>query len=156
MYDDFLSVLELVKNPDKFQAKVDELIAHEKAIQEAIVQLNVVGDIDKARKKAEAMLAKAESIVAEANVQAEKILAGAASAYDQRHKELKEREVIADQAIANYNTIKAQQTQRENDLRASEKFVEQQKAAVAKELVDVAVKQAELDARLEKLRQAMG
>ena len=156
MYDDFLSVLELIKNPDLYKTKVDELIAREQAIQEAIKQLGIVGDIDKARKKVEAQLASADKAVTDAKTLADKIVSDAQGVFDKRHEELKQREIVADQAIANYNTIKTQQMSRENDLRQAEKFVEQQKATVAKELLDVATKQAELDSRLEKLRQVMG
>lgn len=156
MYDDFLSVLDLIKNQDKYAAAVAELVARNQSIQDSIVQLNVVGDIDKAQKSAAFKNAQADQALLDAQVQANKIIADAQKAYDSKFADIQAREVVADQALANYNTIKNQLTGRENDLRQAEKLVEQQRVALDKALADTAAKQVELDARLDKLRQVMG
>ena len=155
-FEEFLSILDLLKTPAKYEAQVAELQARNDAIQESIKQLGVVGDIAKAQAAVAKQADKAQAIVDKAIKEAEAIVAGAQSAFDKRHAELKDKEVIADQAIANYNTIKNQQASRENELRVQEKTVNTLQEVLAKQQAELAVKQAEVDARLDKLRQAMG
>ena len=155
-FEEFLSILDLLKTPAKYEAQVAELQARNDAIQESIKQLGVVGDIAKAQAAVAKQADKAQAIVDKAIKEAEAIVAGAQSAFDKRHAELKDKEVIADQAIANYNTIKNQQASRENELRVQEKTVNALQEVLAKQQAELAVKQAEVDARLDKLRQAMG
>ena len=155
-FEEFLSILDLLKTPAKYEAQVAELQARNDAIQESIKQLGVVGDIAKAQAAVAKQADKAQAIVDKATKEAEAIVAGAQSAFDKRHAELKDKEVIADQAIANYNTIKNQQASRENELRVQEKTVNALQEVLAKQQAELAVKQAEVDARLDKLRQAMG
>lgn len=155
-FEEFLSVLDLLKNPAKYEAQIADLQERDKAIQESIKQLGVVGDIAKAKDAAAKLQEKAQAAVDKATKEAESIVAGARSAYDKRNEELKAKEVIADQAIANYNTIKNQQAARENELRQQEKAVAALQEALAKQQAELAVKQAEVDERLTKLRQVMG
>jgi phage gp36-like protein len=155
-FEEFLSVLDLLKNPAKYEAQVAELQARNDAIQESIKQLGVVGDVAKAKAAAEKLKDKAQAALDKASAEAEAILTTARSAYDKRHEELKAKEVVADQAIANYNTIKNQHAARENELRQQEKAAAALQEALAKQQADLAVKQAEVDERLTKLRQVMG
>lgn len=155
-FDQFLDVLDLLKDTTKYEAKVNELKSREQAIQDAITTLGIVGDIDKARARADALVAKGEALVADANAQAAKILAGAQTAFDKRHQELQAREVVADQALANYNTIKAQLASREGALHAQEKVVEALRVQLEKQQTELSTKQQEVDERLVKLRQVMG
>ncbi len=155
-FDEFLSVIDLLKDTTKYEAKVAELQAREQAIKDATDQLGVVGDIAKAKQQAIKLNDQAQASVEAAAVKATEILVGAQTAYDKRHSELKSREVVADQALANYNTIKSQLAAREDALRSQEKAVESLRDSLQKQLDDLAVKQVEVDARLEKLRQAMG
>lgn len=155
-FEEFLSVLDLLKNPAKYEAQIADLQERDKAIQESIKQLGVVGDIAKAKDAAAKLQEKAQAAIDKATKEAESIVAGARSAYDKRNEELKAKEIIADQAIANYNTIKNQQAARENELRQQEKAVAALQEALAKQQAELAVKQAEVDERLTKLRQVMG
>lgn len=155
-FEEFLSVLDLLKNPTKYEAQIADLQERDKVIQESIKQLGVVGDIAKAKDAAAKLQEKAQAAVDKATKEAESIVAGARSAYDKRNEELKAKEVIADQAIANYNTIKNQQAARENELRQQEKAVAALQEALAKQQAELTVKQAEVDERLTKLRQVMG
>ena len=155
-FEEFLSVLALLKDPVKYEALVADLQARDTAIQESIKQLGVVGDIAKAKDAAAKLNDKAQATLDKASKEAEAILATARTAYDKRHEELKAKEVVADQAIANYNTIKSQQQARENELRQQEKAVAALQESLAKQQADLAVKQAEVDERLTKLRQVMG
>ena len=155
-FEEFLSILDLLKTPAKYEAQVAELQARNDAIQESIKQLGIVGDIAKAQAAVAKQADKAQAVLDKANKDAEAIVAGAQSAFDKRNAELKDKEVIADQAIANYNTIKSQQTSRENELRVQEKTVNALQEVLAKQQAELAVKQTEVDARLDKLRQAMG
>ena len=155
-FDDFLKVLDLLKDPAKYEAQVKELEARNQAIQDSIAQLGVVGDVAKAKAKAEALANKAEALVASAQEQAAEIVANAQTAFDKRHAELKEREVVADQALADLRTIKSQTAARENELRAQEKQATALQEQLQKTRDELAAKQAEVDERLAKLRQVMG
>ncbi len=155
-FDEFMDVLHLIKNPAKYEALVNELLARNKAIQDSITQLGVVGDIAKARRQVESNLAMSQASIVSAQKQATEIIAGAEVAYTARHEELKAREVVSDQALANYNMIKSQITARENELRTAEKQLTAAQVQLGKDRDDLAVKQAEVDVRLEKLRQVMG
>ncbi len=155
-FEEFLEVLDLLKDPSKYEAKVAELQAREVAIQESIKSLGIVGDIAKAKKKAEALVAEAEAKVIKAQDEAEVIVASAQSAFNTKLAALQAKEVVADQALANYNTIKEQTASREAALRVSEKEIEKARAQLTKDQQELATKQAEVDERLAKLRQVMG
>ena len=155
-FDEFLSVLDLLKDPVKYEAKIAELKAYDAAIQDSIKQLNLGKDISKTKAQADAALEKAGSLVDDASKKAEKILADAQSAFDKRHEELKAREVRADQAIADYNTIKNQQAFREDELRKGEKALAAAQAVLQKQQEELSAKQLEVDVRLAKLRDVMG
>jgi chromosome segregation ATPase len=155
-FDEFLSVIDLLKDTTKYEAKVKELKAREQAIQDAITQLGIVGDVAKAQAKVKTLSDKAEVLVANAQAQAEDIISGAQNAFNKRHDELKAREVIADQALTNYNTIKSQLASREDTLRSQEKVVETLRESLQKQQDELSIKQLEVDERLSKLRQVMG
>ena len=155
-FDDFLKVVDLLKDPAKYEAKVAELQAHQDAIQASINELGIKGDIVKAQSKADALVAKADIILANATADARNIVSTAQTVFDKRHAELQVREAAADQAITDYNTIKNQQVFRENELRQKEKAVEALQATLAKQQAELTDKQIEVDARLDKLRQVMG
>lgn len=155
-FDEFLGVLDLLKDPVKYEQKVNELKAHNQAIQDSIAQMGVTGDVVKAQAKADKLVAKAEAILATAQADADTIIANARKVYTEKFEELKQREVVSDQALADYNTIKAQTAAREQELRQSEKAVAALQAVLASQQAELSVKQLEVDERLAKLRQVMG
>jgi adenine-specific DNA methylase len=155
-FDEFLSVIDLLKDTAKYSTRIAELQAREKAIVDATTQLGVVGDIAKAKQQAAKLKEQASSAVEAATVKAAEIVSEAQKAFDKRHAELKEREVLADQAVTNYNVIKAHQASREDVVRTKEKEVDALRTALQKQQEELAVKQVEVDERLAKLRQAMG
>lgn len=155
-FDEFLSVIDLLKDTAKYSTRIAGLQAREKAIVDATTQLGIVGDIAKAKQQAAKLKEQASAAVEAATNEAAKIVSGAQTAFDKRHAELKEREVVADQAVTNYNVIKAHQASREDTLRAKEKELESLRVVLQKQLDEVAVKQVEVDDRLTKLRQVMG
>jgi len=155
-FDEFLNIVDLLKNISTYEAKIAELSAREKAIVDATTTLKVTGDVVKAQDKADAAIAKATEMLEQAKVQADVIVSDSRVVFDKRHGELKAREILAEQAIANYTAIKNSLSTREGEFRA----VEKQNAALASVLeaqrVDLAAKQVELDERLKKLREVMG
>lgn len=155
-FDDFLKVVDLLKDPAQYEAKVAELLAREAAIQASIEQMGAVGDVFKAKAKADALVAKAQVILDDATAQAQTILTGAQGAFDKRHIELQAREVVADQALADYNTIKSQFAFRSDSLRSEEKVIAAAKAQLQADQADLATKQQEVESRLAKLREVMG
>jgi chromosome segregation ATPase len=155
-FDDFLKVVDLLKDPAQYEAKVAELQAREDAINAAIKQMGVVDNVLKAQAQADAKLAQAQAAVADATKQAQAIITGAQTAFDKRNTELQAREVVADQALADYNTIKNQLAFRSNELSQGEKSLNAARVQLQADLADLASKQQEVDARLAKLREAMG
>ena len=155
-FDEFLGVLDLLKDPVKYEQKVNELKAHNQSIQDSIAQMGVTGDVVKAQAKADKLVAKAEAILATAQADAETLIANARNVYNAKFEEIKQREVVADQALANYNTIKNQTAAREQELRQAEKAAVALQAVLAAQQADLNTKQAEVDERLNKLRQVMG
>jgi multidrug resistance efflux pump len=155
-FDDFMQVLDLIKNPKDYEAKVKDLIAQQKAIQDSIDELNIKGDIGKARDDANTLVKQAKAKVEAANKQAADIIAGAQASFDKRNAELQVREVIADQKFADYNTMKAQEAARNEALRVQEKQLSAMQADLESTKATLRSAQAEVDERLNKLRQAMG
>lgn len=155
-FDDFLKVIDLLKNPDSYKAQVDELTTRNQAIQDSIAQLNIGSDIAQARAAAQALNDQAQVMVAQATAQAADIIVGAQRAFDVKYAEIAVRELSADQALANYNSIKTQWTARDNDLRVAEKALATGQAQLQQDQSDLRIKQAEVDDRLSKLRQVMG
>ena len=155
-FDDFLKIIDLLQNPTNYKAQIDELKDRQKAIEDALSNLAIGSDISKAKIQADNLNAQAVDAVAQATAQAAQIIAGAQTAFDAKFAELQVREVAADQAIADYNQIKSQQTARENDLRSAEKDLEKARVQLNADQSDLRDKQAEVDIRLSKLREAMG
>jgi hypothetical protein len=155
-FDDFLKVIDLLKDPAQYGAKVAELQAREDAINAAIKQMGLGDDVVKAKAKADALVAKAEQAISNATTQAQTIITGAQTAFDKRNIELQAREVVADQVMADYNTIKNQFAFRSNELSQGEKSLNAARVQLQADLADLASKQQEVDARLAKLREAMG
>lgn len=155
-FDDFLKVVDLLKDPAQYEAKVAELTDREAGINAAIAELaeksGIISTLEGAQKK----LAESAAVLDDAKVQAQAIITGAQTAFDKRNTELQAREVIADQAMADYNTIKNQLAFRSNELSQGEKALNSARAQLQADLADLANKQKEVDARLAKLREAMG
>jgi peptidoglycan hydrolase CwlO-like protein len=155
-FDDFMQVLDLIKNPKDYEAKVNELVAQQATIQSLIDELNIKGDIAKAQQQAETLVKKATAYVEDANKQAAKIIADAQAAFDKRNTELQAREVIADQKMADYNTMKNQEAARNEALRQQEKRLAAMQADLEDTKATLRTAQTEVDERLTKLRQVMG
>ena len=155
-FDEFLGILELLKNSSKYEAKVEELKQRQEAIQESITTLGVVGDIAKAKTQAESLVTKGKELVTKAEAQAASLLAGAQVAYEDKHKALQAREVLAGEALAKYKTITEQFAFRDSALRVVEKQAEALRKQLDIQSSELSVKQKELDERLAKLRQVMG
>lgn len=154
-FDDFLKVVDLLKDPAQYEAKVAELQARNDAIQASIAELGIKGDIAKAQATADALVAKADLILANATADARTIVANAQTAFDKRYAEIQAREVIADQALADYNTMKNSFAVRSDELRAGEKALATARAQLQADQADLTSKQLEVDQRLDKLRQVM-
>lgn len=156
MYNDFMQVLDLIKNPDKYQAQLQVLMDKQQAIDASIAEMGVKGDIATAKQDAQSLVEQAKAIVEDAKSQATKIVTAAQTAFDKRNADLKDREIIADQKLANYNTMKATEAARNDALRQQEKQLAVMQKDLETQKATLATAQAEVDARLDKLRQAMG
>lgn len=155
-FDEFLSVVDLLQNTTKYSSRIEELKKQEQAIKDATEQLNVVGEIAKVKQQTAKLNEQAKAALQTAQDTATKIVADAQVVFDKRHADLKAREIVAEQAITDYNAIKASQIARDEAFRLKEKETTNLRASLQAQLDAVAVKQLDVDERLAKLRSAMG
>ena len=155
-FDDFLGVLTLLKDTSSFEAKVQELITREKAINSAIDSLNLGKDISNAVDLANKKVADGKLAVEKSKLQAEQIVADARKVYDSKFAQLQEHQVKADQAIADLNGYKSGYAAKEDALNKTIKENTALQKQLKAEKEAVSILQADLEARLAKLRQVMG
>lgn len=155
-FDSISDFIAFVNDTKRYEDAVANLKAQKDSVEAALAKQVVVGGIAKAKEAAEALQAKAVEAVAKAQVQADKLIADATVIYDKRHRELKEREILAEQAIMDLKGLQDKWTNREAELRSQERVLQAAREQVEKERADLASKQQEVDQRLDKLRQAMG
>lgn len=155
-YKELLNFIEFVKNPEAFEAKLLELQAEQKRLQENIEATIKLGDLNRLYDEAQKTAQASESILAEAKAQAETIVTAAKHSYDARLAELEKRmQVLAEsekataQALANANLHAA-------EAKKVTKSLKDAQGAVILERQTLAAAQAEVDARLEKLKAVMG
>ena len=155
-FDDFLKVLDLLQNPDKYAAQIAELTQRHESIQVSIEHMNNRIAVAVTQEEADKNLAEAKKIVADAKEEAKKIVEKAGASFDKKLADLVVRETAADQAIQAHQNAKLMWAERKAEHIAKENQLASLRKQLDDGLADLAVKQAEVDARLNKLRQAMG
>lgn len=155
-FTDFLEVFDLLKNPEKYESLLHQLIEHEKAIKDNIALSEDVTDINTAKQLAADALNEALAIKEEAKKEAAKIKAGQAAAYDKKFADLAAKQVVADQAIADRKAMEIRLASREAELAERlRQLTKQEDALYATKMANEALNK-ELQERLEKLRSVMG
>lgn len=155
-FNEFLDILDLIKNVDKYEAALKQLTDRKQQIEDAIAEYHVVGDIGKAKQAAEKQKVEAVALLEKAKEEAKTIVDTSRSVYDKRHDELKKREILAEQAITNYTAIQAQMISRENEFASKERSIETLRKTLQTQQDELSIKSREVDERLGKLRQVMG
>lgn len=155
-FDVFLSILDLLQNPDKYAAQIAELKRQDESIQASTKEYGLTGDVVRAQKKADRAVEDANALMEQAKIDAAKIQADASSAFDAKYKDRQIREIAAEQAITAFRNSKLTWAQHQADHRAKEESL----AAAQKQLEigrEALVKdKQEVSERLSKLRQVMG
>lgn len=155
-FDEFIKILDLLKEPAKYEAQMKMLKDQQDSIQESIKELGVVGDIAKAKKKADNLTSIAEKTLEDAKVEAEKIVATAQKSFDERYADLLKREAAADEAMTTFRNQKITWASRAEEHRAKEQQLYNMEKSLLAGQAELAKRQAEVDERLTKLRQVMG
>lgn len=155
-FDEFIKILDLLKEPAKYEAQMKMLKDQQDSIQESIKQLGVVGNIVTAKKKADNLTEIAEKKLADAQVEAEKIISTAQKSFDERYADLVKREAAADEAMTTFRNHKMTWGARAEEHRAKEQQLHSMEKGLLAGQAELAKRQAEVDERLAKLRQVMG
>jgi hypothetical protein len=155
-FDELLDFISFVKDADSFEKKLVELKTREDAIVAATENFNLKDDIATEKAEAAAQLEYAAEIVAQAKVDGEAIKKRIQDVYDKKFVKLQEREVKADQVFADMNAQRATWVSREQSIAAQEKTTNALQLDVSTREAALSIKEAEVEARLEKLRQVMG
>lgn len=155
-FDSISDFIAFVNDTKRYEAAVADLKDKHEAISSALGKQNTVAAITKAKEAAESLQAKAVEAVSKAQTQADKLIADATVVYDKRHADLKVREVVAEQAIMDLKALQDKWNTRETELRQQERLLQVDRQQLENSRKELAEKQAEVDQRLDKLRQAMG
>lgn len=155
-FDEFLKVLDLLQNPDKYAAQIAELTTRHEEIKTSIGHLNDRVNVAVTQATADKNLADAKEIVDKAKQEAQQILAKAQQAFDKRLADLQVRETAAEQAIQAYQQSKQQWADRKAEHIAKENQLNAFQKQLDTVQQDLTKKQLEVDARLSKLRDVMG
>jgi len=155
-FTDFLEVFDLLKNPEKYESLLRQLIEREKAIKDNIALSDDVSDINTAKQLAADALNEALAIKEEAKKEAEKIKAGQRAAFDKKFADLAAKQVEADQAISDKKAMEQWVRSREVEFAARAKELTAQENSLYTVKMANESLNKELQERLEKLRSVMG
>lgn len=155
-FDEFIGILNMLKNPEQYEKQALELKAREDAIKANIAVGFEVSKIEYLRKQAEDNLAKAKETLAKAEVKAAKIEADRQAVYDKKFADLSEREQLAESALHDARTARAEKAAAEAEIRARDKELTKRAEILAAAESAVRVLEAEVTQRLEKLKSVMG
>ena len=153
---ELLDFIDLVKNPDKYKAKVDELIAYNKSIEANIQLTEDVANIEKAKALTAKALTQATVQVDAAKEEAKRLVSEAQQAAAKLVKTADERRVALETWASelkareeSFTVRSASLTKLEQDVADRSRQVEQDRASLTIQLQEVAE-------RLEKLKSVMG
>lgn len=155
-FTEFLEIFDLLKNPEKYESLLRQLIEREKAIKDNIALSDDVSDINTAKQLAADALNEALAIKEDAKKEAEKIKAGQRAAFDKKFADLAAKQVEADQAISDKKAMEQLLHSREAEFAARAKELTAQENYVYTVKVANESLNKELQERLEKLRSVMG
>lgn len=147
--------LDLVRNPDKYEAALKAIQSKEDSLRATIKNIDSLNKIDVMEKKAAAMIdaarEEAEKIKAEAQAQVVVMKANVSKEYDAAHALMKKAQELEQRS----KELIAETTAKQKEQLAAEKAIAKGlNENAAKEAV-LAAKEVEVNERLAKLRQVM-
>lgn len=147
--------LDLVRNPDKYEAALKAIQSKEDSLKATIKNIDSLNKIDVMEKKAAAMIdaarVEAEKIKAEAQSQVVVMKANASKEYDAAHALMKKAQELEQRS----KELIAETTAKQKEQLAAEKAIAKGlNENAAKEAV-LTAKEVEINERLAKLRQVM-
>lgn len=147
--------LDLVRNPDKYEAALKAIQSKEDSLKATIKNIDSLNKIDVMEKKAAAMIdaarVEAEKIKAEAQSQVVVMKANVSKEYDAAHALMKKAQELEQRS----KELIAETTAKQKEQLAAEKAIAKGlNENAAKEAV-LAAKEVEINERLAKLRQVM-
>jgi uncharacterized coiled-coil protein SlyX len=155
-YDDLLELIKFVNDSKAVEQRVKELKAREEAILANIQLTEDVADIETAKKLAVEALTEARATVEAAKTEAQNIIAAAQREYNKKFAELQVAQTKAEEAVTATKQMEQRIEQKEIEWAAEEKRQAKLAEALAAQQRELNAKQADVDARLDKLKSVMG
>jgi hypothetical protein len=154
--NELLEFIDLVKNPDKYKAKVDELIAYNKSIEANIQLTEDIADIAKAKTLTAKALTEALAQIDSAKIEAKRCVAEAQAQAAKLVSTADERRVALETWASELKTREESFTVRSAALTKLESEVADRSRQVEQDRASLAVQLQEVAERLEKLKSVMG
>lgn len=155
-FKELLNFIEFVKSPEAFEAKLVELQAEQKRLQENIEATIKLGDLNRLYDEAQKTAQASESILAEAKAQAQTIVDAGKQAYDTKLAELNDKVNKLAAKESEIEKLRLEIKEQQKTAKALEKSLKDAQGAVILERQTLAAAQAEVDDRLTKLKAVMG
>lgn len=155
LFEDFVDILELLSDPEKYKAKVKELTDRETSIKANIALGVTAANVVEIQRKADTQLKRATEALDQATKQADTLVAGATVAFNKRNADLQEREIVAETAIASNKQATADRLASEQAIRTLEKQLNTKALTLQAQAETLRLAQADVDERLTKLRTVM-
>ena len=155
-FKELLNFIDFVKTPELYEAQLTQLREEQQRLQQNIEATAKLGEISALHNQAEQAAADAQKLIDQANEQAIDIIASAKISYDAKVAELDKRaQELSLSEIALAQTLKDAADQAKA-VATLKKSLEEAQGAVILERQALAIAQADVDARLEKLKAVMG
>lgn len=154
--NELLEFIDLVKNPDKYKAKVDELIAYNKTIEANIQLTEDIADIAKAKTLTAKALNEATAQIDAAKIEAKRCVADAQAQASKLVSTADERRLVLENWAGELKAREDSLILRSTSLAKLEADVADRSRQVEQDRASLTVQLQEVAERLEKLKSVMG
>ena len=155
-FKELLNFIDFVKNPESYEAQLTQLREEQQRLQQNIEATVKLDEVNAFHAQAAQAAAEGQKVIDEAKDQAAGIIAAAKTAYDTKLAELDAQVQALAKDAANAAAALQEAKDQAKALKALKKSLEEAQGAVILERQALATAQADVDARLEKLKAVMG
>jgi DNA repair exonuclease SbcCD ATPase subunit len=155
-FNELFDFIDLIKNPDKYLAKLEELNSYNESIKANIALSDDVNDIETAKKMALDALNKNNEILAKAQTEARKIVDDARVVYDKKFQDLGIAQRAAEETTAKNKQQEIAMNEQMTSLTKDQKALNDVRIQLEQERKQLAQLQTEVSERLDKLKSVMG
>jgi len=156
--ENFLGMIEVIKDPEKYEAAINELITKFDQVKEMVELVAPAKEIEKARSQAHADRAASIKLVADANKKVRTILANADNLIKRKNDEVEmrlEKVLSKEKKLAQKVSVESDRLSAEDErIKARELASDKQHSQGDKMLQEGRALKAEYKARLKKIKEA--